>query len=175
MIGMTNPIGQVMGNGSPTLPARSPAQRAASRANGATSRGPVSVAGKAKSAVNALQHGLLARYNAFAKSREAITGPLGTGRLALSTVAADAETALRTLACSLSSVRAVDPAKPSDAALLLGNLRTSDLEMHLCDLISNLLALALVSALDHELVHRDGLAQLSACDDLEEYLQPEGQ
>ena len=42
------------------LPVRSPAQQRASRANGSKSRGPVTTAGKSRSALNAVRHGLLA-------------------------------------------------------------------------------------------------------------------
>jgi hypothetical protein len=51
---------------------RTPAQQAASRANGARSRGPKTAAGKRRSSRNALRHGLLARATVL--QRESLAG-----------------------------------------------------------------------------------------------------
>lgn len=59
--GFSNRIGGLIGEDHSVVAVRSPAQRQASRRNGAVSRGPVTAEGKAKSRLNSLKHGLLAR------------------------------------------------------------------------------------------------------------------
>ena len=56
-----NRIAEILDEPTIRYVARSPAQREASRRNGSRSRGPATAAGRARSAMNSLKHGLLAR------------------------------------------------------------------------------------------------------------------